>query len=188
MTIETSSTPLAGLKRIQLKIYRDERGYFIERFQHHDFVVEGLPTRFAQSNQSFSLPGVLRGLHFQHTPPQGKLVGVVHGAIWDVVVDIRPWSQTYGHYYAEELSGENGVMLFVPPGFAHVFCVLGDEPADVLYQTTEYYAPDGEGGIRYNDAVLDIPWPISSPIVSARDSALPSWRDYCANQPQWGEE
>ena len=179
---------IEGLVEIIPRIFEDERGIFFESYHKPLFTANGVDHDFVQSNQSFSKKGVLRGLHFQHTPPQGKLVGVVHGAIWDVVVDIRPWSQTYGHYYAEELSGENGVMLFVPPGFAHVFCVLGDEPADVLYQTTEYYAPDGEGGIRYNDAVLDIPWPISSPIVSARDSALPSWRDYCANQPQWGEE
>lgn len=166
-------------------MHRDERGFFVERFQHHNYKIEGLPTRFAQENHSRSLPGVLRGLHFQHTPPQGKLVGVISGAVWDVVVDVRPWSQTFGHYYAEELSGDNGVLFWVPMGFAHGFCVLGDTPADLVYHTTEYYAPDGEGGIRFDDPVLDLPWPISNPIVSARDRALPSWRDYCANEPSW---
>lgn len=188
MTIEITSTPLVGLKRLQLQIHRDERGFFVERFQHHEFVVEGIPTRFAQLNHSFSQAGVLRGLHFQHTPPQGKLVGVIRGSVWDVVVDVRPWSQTYGHHYAEELSGDNGVMLFLSAGFAHGFCVLGDEPADLVYQTTEYYNPDGEGGIRFDDPVLDIPWPVEEPIVSARDRGLPTWREYCADQPSWGEE
>ncbi len=188
MPIEITDTPLAGLKRVQLEVHKDERGFFVERFQHHIFSVEGLPTRFAQINHSHSLPGVLRGLHFQHTPPQGKLVGVTGGKVWDVAVDVRPWSQTFGHYYAEELSGENGVMLFVPTGFAHGFCVMGDTPADLVYFTTEYYGPEGEGGIRFDDEVLDIPWPIQSPIVSPRDKMLPDWRHYCAYPPHWGDE
>jgi len=187
MPIEITNTPLAGLKRIQLSVFSDERGFFVERFQHHEFAVGGLPTRFVQENHSRSLPGVLRGLHFQHTPPQGKLLGVISGAVWDVVLDVRPWSQTFGRYYAEELSGENGVMLFVPMGFAHGFCVLGEQPADIVYHTTEYYAPEGEGGVRFDDPVLDIAWPYKNAKVSKRDEGLQSWRDYCANPPHWGE-
>lgn len=188
MPIHISETPLAGLRRIQLTLYRDERGFFIERFQHHEFQAEGLPTRFAQENHSRSQPGVIRGLHFQHTPPQGKLVGVIRGTVWDVVVDVRPWSLTCGHYHAETLSGENGVMLWVPEGFAHGFCVLGEEPADLVYHTTEYYAPDGESGIRFDDPALSIPWPLENPTVSVRDLALPGWREYCANPAHWEDE
>ena len=187
MPIEITDTPLAGLKRIQLDMHRDDRGFFVERFQHYIFAGEGLPTRFAQVNHSRSLPGVLRGLHFQHKPPQGKLMGVISGAVWDVVLDIRPWSQTFGQYYAEELSGDNGVMLFIPVGFAHGFCVIGEMPADLLYQTTEYYEPEGEGGICFNDRTLNISWPVKYPVVSQRDQNLPDWSHYCANPPHWGQ-
>lgn len=188
MAIEIFDTPLAGLKRIQLELHKDERGFFVERFQYHIFHMEGVPTRFAQVNHSRSLPKVLRGLHYQHTPPQGKLVGVISGKVWDVVVDIRPWSGTFGSHYAIELSGDNGVMLYVPPGFAHGFCVLGDEAADFLYLTTEYYTPEGESGIRFNDRELGIAWPVQNPVVSLRDRNLPGWHQYCANPAHWEEE
>lgn len=181
MSIEVTDTPLSGVKRIQLKMYRDDRGFFVERFQSHNYKIEGLPSQFVQENHSYSLPGVIRGLHFQHTPPQGKLVGVINGRVWDVVVDIRPWSNSFGQYYAEELSGSNGLLLYIPVGFAHGFCVLGDQPADLLYQTTEYYEPKGENGLKFDDSDLGIPWPINSPIVSERDSKLLSWREYCEN-------
>ena len=188
MSIEFTDISLAGVRRLQLEVHRDERGFFVERFQHHLFKIEGLPTRFAQENHSRSLPGVIRGLHFQHTPPQGKLVSVTSGFLWHVLVDIRPWSHSFGHYYAEELSGDNGVMFYVPIGFAHGFCVLGDQPADFLALTTEYYAPEGEGGLCFDDPDLGIPWPITKPIVSARDRGLLSWRSYCNNPPNWEME
>ena len=184
--MEITSTDLAGLRRVRLKLHRDERGFFTERFHAKRFAEEGLPTQFAQENHSRSAPGVLRGLHFQHTPAQGKLVGVVAGRICDVVVDIRPWSQTFGKYHAEELSADNGMQLWVPAGFAHGFCVLGDEPADMLYKVTGSYNPSGEGGIAPYDPDLGIDWPVKNPVLSKRDQGLPSWKEYCANPVQWG--
>jgi dTDP-4-dehydrorhamnose 3,5-epimerase len=186
--MEVSDTGLVGLKRVQLTLHRDDRGFFVERFHAHDFQMAGLPLVFSQQNHSRSKPGVLRGLHFQHTPPQGKLVGVVNGRIWDVVVDLRPWSQTFGKHHAEELSDDNGRMLWVPAGFAHGFCVLGDAPADVVYHTDAYYGPEGESGIRFDDGQLGVKWPLAEPIVSERDRNLPDWQHYCTHVPHWGEE
>lgn len=186
--MQVTDTPLVGLKRVQLKLHRDDRGFFVERFHARNFANEALPAEFSQQNHSRSVPGVVRGLHFQYQPPQGKLVGVVNGRVWDVAVDVRPWSLTFGQYYAEELSADNGVMLWVPPGFAHGFCVLGGEPADMVYCTDAYYAPDGESGIRFDDAELGIKWPVENPLVSARDRALQSWAEYCARMPMWEAE
>ena len=132
---------LKGLALIELDIYGDQRGFFIERFQLTRFRKHGLPTRFVQDNHSRSAPGVLRGLHYQSNPPQGKLVGVTRGRIWDVAVDIRPDSPTYGRSFWVELSDMNGRLLWIPPGFAHGFCVLGDEPVDLLYKVNTTYNP-----------------------------------------------
>jgi dTDP-4-dehydrorhamnose 3,5-epimerase len=121
---------------------------------------------------------VLRGLHYQTAPAQGKLVGVVRGRIWDVVVDIRPSSPTYGRHSAVELTDLNGRLLWIPAGFAHGFCVLGDEPADVLYKVDALYNPASEGGIRWDDPELGIAWPIERPVISARDQKLPSFAEY----------
>lgn len=140
---------------------------------------------FVQDNHSRSAPRILRGLHYQHTPCQGKLVGVIRGRIWDVAVDIRPYSQTFGQHQAIELSGDNGVLLWIPSGFAHGFCVLGDEPADVLYKVDAYYHPEGETGIRYDDPQLNIPWPVQRPLLSRRDADLQNWSDYCAHPVHW---
>ena len=125
---------LPGLVLVELKIFGDVRGFFVERFQLQRFAEQGLPTQFIQDNHSRSGPKVLRGLHYQSQPAQGKLVGVIRGCIWDVVVDIRPESPTFGKHFGLEMSDMNGRMLWIPPGFAHGFCVLGDEPADVLYK------------------------------------------------------
>lgn len=166
---------LEGLLLIELAIHGDERGFFVERFNAERFREHGLPTNFVQDNHSRSLPGVLRGLHYQVDPPQGKLVGVVRGRIWDVAVDIRPNSPTYGRHSALELSDENGRLLWVPPGFAHGFCVLGDEPVDIMYKVDSPYAPEGERGIYYGDPDLAIPWPKKNLILSWRDDKLPSF-------------
>lgn len=157
----------------------------MERFHAGRFTEAGLPTDFTQDNHSRSAPGILRGLHYQHTPPQGKLVGVARGAVWDVAVDIRRDSKTFGQYFGVELTGENGVLFWLPAGFAHGFCVLGDEPADMLYKVTGLYNQAGEGGIKFDDAALGIEWPIANPTISDRDINLPSWADYCANAPEW---
>jgi dTDP-4-dehydrorhamnose 3,5-epimerase len=171
---------LPGLVLIELAIHRDARGFFTERFQAARFAEHGLPTQFAQDNHSRSDPGVLRGLHFQHEPPQGKLIGVTRGRVWDVTLDIRPGSPTFGKHTGLELSDANGRLLWVPPGFAHGFCVLGDEPADVVYKVTTPYNAAGEGGIRWNDPDLAIAWPLPQPIVSERDEGLGSFADYHA--------
>lgn len=170
-----------GVLLIELNVYPDERGFFIERFQLERFREQGLPWEFVQDNHSRNKPGVLRGLHFQHTPAQGKLVGVTHGRIWDVAVDIRPDSPTFRQQVSAELSDLNGRLLWIPSGFAHGFCVLGEEPADVLYKVDAPYNPRGEVGIAWNDPDLAVPWPITPSIISARDRELPSFASYRAS-------
>jgi len=173
-------TPLRmkGLLLIELAIHRDERGFFAERFHLAEFAARGLPTHFVQDNHSRSAPGVLRGLHVQQDPPQGKLVGVTRGRICDVTVDLRPESATFGRHCRLELSDVNGRMLWIPAGFAHGFCVLGDEPADVVYKVDAPYNPAGESGIVWDDPDLAIPWPVKAPILSARDEWLSSFAAY----------
>ncbi len=179
---------IEGLALIELKVHGDARGFFTERFQRARFADAGLPTDFVQDNHSRSAPGVLRGLHYQHTPAQGKLIGVVRGRIWDVVVDIRPHSATCGQHFACELSDLNGRLLWIPPGFAHGFCVSGDEPADVLYKVDAVYNPAGEDGLLWSDAALGIKWPIEHPVISSRDQRLPSFADYRRNPVEWQKE
>ena len=168
---------IQGLLLIELEARRDARGFFIERYQDAKFAELGLP-RFIQDNHSRSLPGVLRGLHYQVKPAQGKLVGVARGRIWDVAVDLRPGSPTFGRHAGAELSDENHRLLWIPPGFGHGFCVLGGEEADVLYKVDGGYNPAGEGGVLWNDPELAIAWPVAQPLVSDRDRKLPSFREY----------
>jgi dTDP-4-dehydrorhamnose 3,5-epimerase len=158
---------------IEPTIFPDERGFFMETYKYSDFAAFGIKEHFVQDNHSRSTKDVLRGLHFQ-TPPkaQGKLVRVVVGEIFDVGVDIRKGSPTYGKWVGEVLSAENKRMLYIPPGFAHGFCVLS-EVAEVLYKTTEEYAPEYDAGIRWNDPEIGIEWPIEHPILSEKDLALP---------------
>ena len=151
------------------------------------FADAGLPHIFLQDNHSRSAPGVLRGLHYQYAPPQGKLIGVASGRVWDVAVDIRPDSETFGQHYGVELTAENGKLFWMPPGFAHGFCVLGDEPADMLYKVTSVYNAVGEGGIQYDDPEIGIKWPISNPAISARDTKQQSFSDYKKSAPRWPE-
>ncbi|HET6247000.1 MAG TPA: dTDP-4-dehydrorhamnose 3,5-epimerase [Tepidisphaeraceae bacterium] len=176
---------IKGLAIVELKVHGDARGFFVERFQGDRFAELGLPTRFVQDNHSRSAPLVLRGLHYQLRPSQGKLVGVVRGRIWDVAVDIRPDSPTLGRHFGLELSDMNGLLLWIPPGFAHGFCVLGEEPADVLYKVDANYNPAGEGGISWNDPDLAIKWPVNNPTVSKRDQTLQAFSQYKANPPVW---
>ncbi|MBD94353.1 MAG: dTDP-4-dehydrorhamnose 3,5-epimerase [Acidobacteria bacterium] len=180
--MKTTPLPLDGVLLIELDLHGDERGFFIERFNVDRFRANGLPCEFVQDNHSRSRPGVIRGLHFQHTPAQGKLVGVTRGRVWDVVVDIRPNSTTFGQSYGTELTDMNGKLLWVPPGFAHGFCVLGDTPADMLYKVDAAYNQKGEAGILWNDPALDIEWPINEPIVSARDQTMPTFAEHRAAQ------
>ncbi len=169
---------LDGLKLVDLESFRDKRGFLVERYNEAVFAEHGLPTAFAQDNHSRSMPGVLRGLHYQHSPAQGKLVGVVRGAIWDVMVDLRPQSPTFGRCTSVTLDEERPVLLWIPAGFAHGFCVVGEEPADVLYKVDAPYNPHGEGGIHWADPDLAIEWPLDNPSISERDDALPSFEAY----------
>ena len=170
--------PIEGLKIIELTIHRDARGFFIERYHREKFAGLGFGEDFVQDNHSRSQPGVLRGLHAQFDPPQGKLVGVIRGRIWDVAVDARPGSPTFGQHHALELSDENGLLFWIPAGFLHGFCVPGDAPADVFYKVSGMYRPGGEIGVRYDDPQLNIPWPVASPILSDRDKGLMSFEEY----------
>jgi len=176
MPFEFARLAIPDLVRIEPRVFLDERGEFMETYKRSEFSAFGLPDDFVQENQSRSTRGVLRGLHYQ-TPPhaQGKLVRVVAGEIFDVAVDIRAGSPSWGHWVGELLSGGNRRMLYVPPGFAHGFCVLS-QIADVVYKTTNEYAPASEAGVLWNDPDLGIPWPIKTPIVSSRDARLPRLR------------
>lgn len=183
--MKVEKTNLDGVLIVTLDMHGDERGFFVERFNEKTFKDHGLPTNFVQDNHSRSSPGVLRGLHCQHTPAQGKLVGVIRGKIWDVAVDIRPESPTLGQHFAIELSDMNGKLLWVPAGFAHGFCVLGNEITDVFYKTTALFTPGGESGIAWNDPDFAINWPIKDAVVSVRDQNLQSFKEYLKNPPKW---
>lgn len=175
--MEITKLELDGVFLIRPNIFRDDRGFFMERFKGPEFEKAGLPTNFSQDNHSRSKPKVIRGLHFQHHPWQGKLVSVLRGRIWDVVVDLRIQSPTFGKSLGLELSGDTGGMLWVPGGFAHGFCAIGSEDADVLYKVDQLYSPAHEGGIYWADPQLQIPWPVTNPIVSRRDQMLPSFQE-----------
>ena len=179
--MEISLTPFDGLKVVQLKIYHDNRGFFVERFNKKLFQDLGLPVDYFQDNHSLSAPNVIRGLHFQNNPSQAKLVGCLRGKILDVAVDIRKNSSTFGKYFSIELSAENGKLLFIPAGFAHGFAVLGNEPADVMYKVDNQFSKEGDGGIRFNDLDLKIDWQIANPIISDKDKNLPLFADYLKN-------
>jgi dTDP-4-dehydrorhamnose 3,5-epimerase len=182
--MKISPLGLSGLLLIEPPMFRDARGFFVERHSDHRFQSHGLP-RFCQDNHSRSHPGTLRGLHYQAHPPQGKLVGVIRGTIWDVAVDIRPDSATYGKHVAIELNDNDSRLLWIPAGFAHGFCVTGSEDADVLYKVDSPYEPSTEGGIVWSDPELAIPWPIARPIVSERDCNLPHFSSYREAPVRW---
>lgn len=155
---------------ISPKVYGDNRGFFLESFQFERYKkLAGIDLPFVQDNHSRSSKGVLRGLHYQKTKPQGKLVRVVRGEVYDVAVDIRKDSTTFGQWEAVLLSGENKKQFWVPPGFAHGFLVLSDS-ADFVYKCTDYYDPHDEGAIIWNDNDLNIPWPIHNPELSEKDA------------------
>lgn len=156
------------------KKFGDNRGFFMETYHYEQFAANGIDVQFVQDNHSRSAQGVLRGLHYQLNPmAQGKLLRVVNGEVFDVAVDIRLNSPTYGQWVGEVLSAENGRMLYVPPGFAHSFCVLS-QSADLLYKVSELYSPEYERGIAWDDPAIQIEWPVQNPILSARDTDSPT--------------
>lgn len=174
--LETFETPIAGLIEIQPKIWGDARGFFLEIFQQEIYSYIGISESFVQDNFSRSTHGVLRGLHFQVNNPQGKLVTCINGQVLDVVVDLRVDSETFGQHHSVILDSEKRNQLWIPPGFAHGFSVLS-EFADFFYKCTDFYAPEDEAGIIWNDPELGIDWKIKSPKVSEKDKKLPSLRE-----------
>ena len=174
-------TPIKDLYVIEPTVFKDHRGFFMESWNKKAFEEIGLYLNFVQDNHSKSRKGVLRGLHFQIKHPQGKLVRVVKGAVFDVAVDLRKGSPTFGKWYGIILSEENKKMLYIPGGFAHGFLVLTEE-ADFLYKATEYYYPEYDAGIVWNDPDIGIEWPlkefgIEHPVLSEKDKSLPKLRD-----------
>jgi dTDP-4-dehydrorhamnose 3,5-epimerase len=176
MAIAVSPLSIDGLVLIQPEIFGDSRGYFLETYNERDFSSAGIDVRFVQDNQSRSERGVLRGLHFQKTHPQGKLVRVIAGEVYDVAVDLRGSSPSFGRWEGLRLSGELQNQLYIPPGFAHGYFVLSDE-AVYAYKCTDFYAPEDEGGIRWDDPLINIVWPSAGidPKLSARDKGLPAF-------------
>jgi dTDP-4-dehydrorhamnose 3,5-epimerase len=168
--------PIPGLVEIQPKVFGDNRGYFFEAWSEREYAAAGIDLPFVQDNQSRSLRGVLRGLHFQGRFPQGKLVRAIEGEVFDVAVDIRPGSPSRGKWHAVLLSGEKHNQFYIPPGFAHGFLVLS-ETAVFAYKCTDFYYPDDEGGIFWNDPVIGISWPDVGVeyILSEKDRRLPGF-------------
>ena len=171
-------TPLAGLLLIEPKIFGDSRGFFFETWHRQRYRDLGIDADFVQDNLSFSRRGILRGLHYQKPASQGKLVMVLQGEVFDVAVDLRRSSHTFGQWHGVKLSAENKHQFYVPPGFAHGFGVVS-ETALFHYKCTEFYSPKDEQAIRWNDPDLKIPWPIADPILSAKDAQAPFLKDVC---------
>ena len=170
-------TPLEGVLVVEPDVHRDDRGFFLESYNEEKYARGGLAVHFVQDNHSKSACGTLRGLHAQLRRPQGKLVRAVEGEIFDVAVDIRRGSPSFGKWFGLELSAENFRQLYVPPGFVHGFCVLS-ETAQVEYKCTEFYDPGGEVGVLWNDPDIGIGWPFEGePLLSAKDAAASLLRD-----------
>ena len=176
--MEVTHTSLAGCIIIKPKVFGDDRGFFMETFQSEKYKKIGIDLDFVQDNRSRSTKNVLRGLHFQKTKPQGKLVTVTSGEVLDVAVDLRPDSPTFGQYESVILNEDNKLQFYVPPGFAHGFCVLSDV-ADFQYKCTDFYDPSDEGGIIWNDETLNIDWKIEKPIISSKDSLQETFKSFC---------
>lgn len=178
---------IEGLKVIEPAVFGDARGYFMETYNHNDFKEAGIDCEFVQDNQSSSTKGVLRGLHFQINFPQDKLVRVVNGEVFDVAVDLRKGSKTFGKWYGVVLSAENKKQFFIPKDFAHGFIVLSDE-AEFCYKVTDFYHPNDEGGLMWNDPEIGVEWPMPEGmtekdlILSDKDKVHPSFSEYVKNQ------
>ena len=174
-------TDLQGVLVIEPRCFQDERGFFIESYQASRYRNAGIADQFVQDNQSRSVKGILRGLHFQVKRPQAQLVTVMRGKVFDVVIDLRHTSSTFGRWYGVELSDAGPRQLYMPPGFAHGFCVLSDW-ADLHYKVSREYDPSDEGGLLWRDPDLKIRWPIESPSLSQRDAAYPLLKELTTDQ------
>jgi dTDP-4-dehydrorhamnose 3,5-epimerase len=172
MAVKYAKTSLPGVLIIEPVAFKDDRGFFLEVHHQKKYAEGGIEETFVQDNHSHSKHGVLRGLHYQRRYPQGKLVCVIAGEIFDVAVDIRRGSPTFGKWEGIYLSSDNNRQIFVPEGFAHGFCVVS-ETADVLYKCTDFYNSDDEFGILWSDPTIGIAWPVASPILSSKDNQYP---------------
>jgi dTDP-4-dehydrorhamnose 3,5-epimerase len=179
MGLETKTFSIQGPILFQNKVFKDSRGFFCERFKLSDFEILDRP--FVQENFSRSAPRVLRGLHYQFAPAQGKLVTCMKGKIFDVAVDIRRDSKTFGRHVSVVLDGDSPSWFWVPAGFAHGFLNISDSDADVIYKVDQPYGPTGEGAIIWNDSDLAIDWPIKNPLLSDKDLAAFSFKNYSLN-------
>lgn len=178
-------TKLPGVVIIEPAVFGDARGFFMETWHRKRYAETGLPASFVQDNLSFSVRGTLRGLHFQHPHAQGKLVFVLQGEVFDVAVDIRIGSPTFGQWAGITLSADNKRQLYIPAGFAHGFCVVS-ETTLFAYKCTEFYNPQTEGGIIWNDPGIGITWPIEAPVLSEKDKNYPRLKDLPPGQlPQY---
>ncbi len=177
--IKVEKCPIEGLYIIEPTVFGDERGYFVETYNQKDMEEAGLTMKFVQDNQSMSVKGVLRGLHYQKQYPQGKLVRVIRGRVFDAAVDLRKHSATYGKWYGLELSAENKKQFYISEGFAHGFLVLSDE-AEFCYKVTDFYHPDDEGGVAFDDPDIGIAWPMEEGmklILSEKDKHWKGLKD-----------
>ena len=177
--ITVTPCDIEGLYVIEPTVFKDERGYFVETYNQNDMKEAGLDMVFVQDNQSMSTRGVLRGLHFQKQFPQGKLVRVVRGKVFDVAIDLRSDSKTYGKWFGVELSAENMKQFYIPEGFAHGFLVLSDE-AEFCYKCTDFYHPGDEGGLAWNDSEIGVEWPLEEGvdlIISEKDQKWKGLKD-----------
>lgn len=178
--IKVTTCDIEGLYVIEPTVFKDERGYFMETYNQNDFKEAGLNMTFVQDNQSMSVKGVLRGLHFQKQYPQGKLVRAVRGTVFDVAVDLRSDSKTYGKWFGVTLSAENKKQFYIPEGFAHGFLVLSDE-AEFAYKCTDFYHPGDEGGLLWSDPEIGVDWPIEPGmelIISDKDKKWSGLKGY----------
>jgi len=174
--IEITETRIPEVLLLKPKVFRDDRGFFLETYREEHLQAKGIEVHFVQDNLSKSQKGTVRGLHYQIAQPQDKLIMVMQGVILDVAVDLRENSSTFGQYTAMELSGRNKHQLFIPKGFAHGFSVLSDE-ALVYYKCSDYYNPDGERGLYWNDPDLDIDWRVDDPVISNKDQHQPRLKE-----------
>jgi len=175
--VQVIDLPLRGLKLLKPRVFRDERGFFIETYSGPRYREAGIDVTFVQDNHSRSARGTLRGLHYQSSPGQAKLIRVASGSIFDVAVDIRPDSSTFGQWYGATLDAEEHAQMFVPIGFAHGFCITSDV-ADVVYKVSNVYDPQTETGMRWNDPDIGVQWPVAEPLLSARDQQTESFAEY----------
>lgn len=185
--MNVTDTGLPGVVVIEPRVHHDDRGFFLEIFNEErarEAMEPGLPVAIRQINQSRSRRDVLRGMHYQLGRPQGKLVSVLYGEIFDVAADVRRGSPTFGQWTGVRLSGDAPRAVWVPPGFAHGFCVLSDR-AEVVYACTDVYFPGGDRGVRWDDPTLGIDWPTLEPILSPKDATLPLLLDPSAELPEW---